>query len=186
MSTYTELTEEEILTTQPIMEYNWIKTDEIEFHQRIRTICENECPRYNTSWSCPPAVGTVEECRAKVLEYSDCFIFSTIAEVDDITNFEAALKTRMEHERVTQQVVEIFRKHFGKVQALSTESCEICEKCAWPDGPCRHPELMYPCVESFAIVVSNVAEKHNMSFDNGANVITWFSMVFFNDREDGE
>ncbi len=166
----------------PVIEFAYLKTEQVTFPERVRYICKNECPRYGTTWSCPPAVGTVEECKAKVLEYPDCFVFSTIAEVPDITNMEGTLATRMPHEEITQEITEIFRNQFGKVLTLSTESCDICAKCAYPDAPCRHPEKMYPCVESYSILVTDLAEKGGMTFDNGANVVTWFSVIFF----DGE
>ena len=37
------------------------------FHPEIRALCEgNACRSYHTSWACPPAVGTLDECRARV------------------------------------------------------------------------------------------------------------------------
>ena len=44
------------------------------------------------------------------------------------------------------------QKNATEVYGLSTESCAICAHCAWPDGPCRHPDRMFPCVESHGIV----------------------------------
>lgn len=174
-----EILEEEILQ-YPIMQFAYLKTEQIQFLNRVREICKNECPRYGTSWSCPPAVGTVEECQERCSEYKDVFVFSTIAEVDDITNMEETLKTRMEHEEITEAVTQIFRKHFGGLITLSTESCDICKKCSCPDSPCRHPEKMFPCVESYGILVTDLAQMGEMEFMNGANVVTWFSVIFYN------
>ena len=42
---------------------------------------------------------------------------------------------------------------------LSTESCAICESCAYPGAPCRHPDRMFPCVESFGILATALAER---------------------------
>lgn len=47
----------------PISQYAWIDPQTIEFSDRIRYVCEHECPMYGTSWACPPAVGTVAACR---------------------------------------------------------------------------------------------------------------------------
>ena len=65
-----------------------------------------------------------------------------------------------------------------ELRVLSTESCAICDKCAYPDGPCRHPELMFPCVESQGILVTDLAEKCGMEFFNG-NTVTWFSVLLY-------
>ena len=61
---------------------------------------------------------------------------------------------------------------------LSTEACAICEHCAWPNGPCRHPEQMFPCVESHAIVVTDLAEREGIDFYPG-NLVTWFSLLLY-------
>ena len=53
---------EEYITRYPIYQYAFLATQDIEFNDRVRTICKKECPRYGKSWSCPPAVGTVEHC----------------------------------------------------------------------------------------------------------------------------
>lgn len=135
---------EQELLQYPIMQYAFLKTDQVSFLQRVRDICKNECPRYGTSWSCPPAVGTVEECRERCHQFENVFVFTTIAEVSDIMNLEETLATRMEHEEITREVTEIFQKHFGPTLTLSTESCEICEHCAYPDAPCRYPKKCFP------------------------------------------
>jgi len=69
-----------------------------------------------------------------------------------------------------------------EVYILSTESCAVCEKCAILDGqPCRLPQRMHPCVESQGIVISDLAEKHGIPFIYGGNIVTWFSLILYND-----
>ena len=174
---------EAALAAWPIVEYAYLPVEEISFLQRVRDVCRNECPRYNSTWSCPPAVGSVDECRERCLRRDTCFVFTTIAEVSDITNLEETLPTRMAHEEVTWQVLSLFRRYDPGAFALSTESCDICPVCTWPaGGPCRHPGRMFPCVESYGILVTELAEKGQITFNNGANVVTWFSVIFFGDR----
>ncbi|MCC8162548.1 MAG: DUF2284 domain-containing protein [Lachnospiraceae bacterium] len=168
------------LTEFPICEYAFIDPADLSFSDRVRWVCEHECERYNTSWACPPAVGTVEECRVRCACFTGGFIFTTVSEVEDIENMEETLATRMEHEEVTRQVRDLFRKEKPEeLLVLSTESCAICRKCAWPDAPCRHPDQMFPCVESYGIIVPDIAEKHGISFLNGQNVATWFSLILY-------
>ena len=78
----------------PVCEYAFIKPEEITFLEQVRHICESECPRYGTSWSCPPAVGTVAECKERCRQYTGGFIFTTVAEVSDIENMKEMLDTR--------------------------------------------------------------------------------------------
>ena len=102
---------EEELLQYPIMQFAYLKTEKISFLQRVREVCKNECPRYGTSWSCPPAVGTVAECRERCSAYPDVIVFSTIAEVNDETNMEETLATRAEHEEITHGVSDIFMRN---------------------------------------------------------------------------
>ena len=48
-------------------EFGIADTAGIRFRQDIRAMCEvNTCRAYGTTWACPPAVGTVEECGERV------------------------------------------------------------------------------------------------------------------------
>ena len=147
---------EEGLTQFPVCEYAFINIADITFLDQVRYICKTECPQYGKSWSCPPAVGTVEECKKRCSQYTGGFIFTTIAEVNDIANMEETLATRMEHEKITRQVRDLF--------AEQTEAMQ---------------EKMFPCIESYGILVTDLAEKYGISFMNGANVVTWFSLLLY-------
>ncbi len=169
---------EEKLAELPLFQYAFMRSEELLFTQRVRHICETECPQYGTTWACPPAVGTVEDCQTKCLSYPDFLMISTVTEVSDIANMEEALATRADHEALTRQVTELIREQGCETLTLSTESCAHCEKCTYPNGPCRHPDKMYPCVESYGILVTEIAERYGMEFFNG-NIVTWFSLIFF-------
>ena len=170
----------ERLSELPLYIYDFIDPKELEFNGRIRWICENECPMYGTSWACPPAVGTVNECKERCLKYENCLMISTISEVYDIANISETLKTRAPHEKVTNQVRDWMREQGVEPYVLSTESCAVCERCAVLDGePCRRPERMHPCVESHGINLLPVIEEYGLTFQYGENVVTWFSLLFF-------
>ena len=172
---------EEGLAELPLYIYSFIEPKGLEFSDRIRWICEHECPMYGKTWACPPGVGTVECCRAKCLSYEKCLMISTITEVADITNIEETLATRGDHEAVTNQVGELLKEQGIEPYILSTEACAICERCAILDGkPCRFPEKMHPCVESHGINVIPTLESCGLEFQYGDNIVTWFSLLFFN------
>lgn len=77
----------------------------------------------------------MEECQEKCLSYKECFLFSTIALVSDVVNMEETLATRGEHEEVTASIEKFIRSQETDCMALSTESCDICEHCAYPVAP---------------------------------------------------
>ena len=170
------------LTELPLYEYFWFDTRELVFSDRIRWVCQHECPMYGKSWACPPGVGSVESCRENCMSYRHGLCISTIVEVEDISDIDATLATRPEHEAVTDQAAQLLRQHGASVFVLSTEACAICRRCAVLDGqPCRFPERMHPCVESQGIVISDLAERHGVSFLYGGNVVTWFSLLLYNE-----
>ncbi len=170
---------EEKLCTLPLYQYAFIKTDELTFTPRVRHICETECQMYGKSWACPPAVGTVEACEAKCRSFPEALLIATITEVNDISNIEETLATRAGHEAITRQVHDMVREESQETMALSTESCAHCEKCTYPNAPCRFPEKMYPCVESYGILVTALAETHGIDFLAEGNLVTWFSLIFY-------
>lgn len=171
---------EQQLQELPLYGYFFIDPRALEFNDRIRWICEHECPMYGKTWACPPGVGSVECCKAKCLSYENCLMISTIVEVDDISNIEETLATRPQHEAITDQVGELLRQQGVEPYILSTEACAICDRCAILDGqPCRFPDKMHPCVESQGINVVPVMESCGMEFQFGCNVVTWISLLLY-------
>ena len=170
----------EKLSELPLYIYDFIDPKELEFNNRIRWICENECPMYGKSWACPPGVGSLNQCKGKCLQHENCLLISSIVEVDDIADMEETLATRPEHEALTNEVAAIMEEMGVKPYILSTEACTVCERCAMLDNqPCRFPEKMHPCVESHGINVIPALEKCGLEFQYGDNIVTWFSLLFY-------
>ena len=173
---------EQQLMELPLYVYTYIDPQSLEFSDRIRWICEHECPMYGQTWACPPGVGTVGVCEAKCRGYNACLMIATITEVTDISDINETLATRPEHEAITNEVGDLLRQQGVEPYILSTEACAICERCAYLDGqPCRYPEKMHPCVESHGINILSLLDKLDLAFQYGENVVTWFSLLFYND-----
>ena len=173
---------EEALSELPLYIYAWVEPESLEFSNRVRWICEHECTMYGTTWACPPGVGTVEACKQKCLSYNKCLMISTVNEVEDISDLQATLATRGEHEAITDQVGDLLRSFGAEPYILSTEACAICKRCAYLDGkPCRHPDKMHPCVDSQGINIIPTLEANGLEFQYGSNVVTWVSLLLFRD-----
>ena len=168
------------LSELPLYTFEFIDPKKLEFTERIRWICEHECPMNNKTWASPPAVGSVSACKAKCNAFTGCLLISTIVEVADISDIEETLATRPDHEAVTNQVRDMMREFGVEPYVLSTESCAHCERCAWLDGePCRLPDRMHPCVESHGINILPLIEELGLTFQYGENVVTWFSLLLY-------
>ena len=114
---------------------------------------------YNTTWACPPRWGPWRNAGRGVWGTRRVLILSTVTEVRDIADMEETLATRAGHEAVTHEAEALLKAQGCETMALSTEACAICDHCAYPAGPCRHPDKMYPCVESHGILVTAIAEQ---------------------------
>ena len=167
------------ITCFPICDYAFIQIKDIPFKEEVRHICRTECPRYGKSWSCPPAVGTVEECRSRCEAYEGGFLFTTMTEVSDMENMEELLSTRKEHEELTRRIKDLFIKQHQELLVLSTESCALCEDCTWPDAPCRFPDTLYPSIESYCVEVNRLASTAGIHYINGENTVTYFGCIMY-------
>ena len=171
---------EQQLSQLPLYVYVYVDPQSIEYSERIRWICEHECPRFGQSWACPPGVGTVNHCRCKCLAYENCLVIGTITEVADIADIDETLATRGDHEALTDEVRDYLREQGIEPYILSTDSCAICDHCAYLDGqPCRFPQTMHPCVESHGINLIPTLESQGLEFQQGGNLVTWYSLLFY-------
>jgi len=166
------------LAELPILQYEFITTAELHFSERVRHICETECPMYGQTWACPPGVGSVPDCVARCQSYPTALLLTTATEVRDIADMEETLATRAAHEDIARAARDILRAEGLETYVLSTEACTRCAQCTYPDAPCRFPDEMFPCTESHAIVVTDLAERYGIEFING-NAVTWFSILFY-------
>ena len=171
---------EQQLAELPLFQYDWITTSELVFSERVRYICQTQCPMYNTTWACPPAVGTVEECKARCLSYPEALMMTSITEVSDIANLEETLATRGPHEELTRQVRDMIAAQGVETRALSTEACAICQHCAYPDAPCRHPDRVRPSLEAFGFDIGAISSEllHNeLKWSRDGQLPEYFTLV---------
>lgn len=167
------------LAELPIYQYAFIRTADLTFSERVRYVCQTECPMYGATWACPPAVGTPEECRERVLRFEEGLVIATVAEVSDLANIRETLDTREPHEAITRRVTALVGEQADETLTLSTEACACCERCTYPVAPCRFPERMFPCVESHCILVTDLAERYGLDYAAEGNVVTWFSLILY-------
>lgn len=169
---------ESFILNYPICEYRFLEREELIFSPHVRAICQTDCKRYGHSWACPPVVGTIEECIERCQHYEHAFLFSTVTDVADSFDMEGCLDARRDHEEVSYQVTQAFKEHFPDVLTLTT-GCMICDECAYPDEPCRHPERRFSTIESHGILIMQMAAMQEMNYDCGCNIVTYFSLLLY-------
>lgn len=82
------------LAELPLAEFVWFETAELEFSERIRTVCRENCPRYNKTWACPPCRRLPWRRAGRAPSYPQGLLITSLTEVADIADTEAALATR--------------------------------------------------------------------------------------------
>ena len=64
-------------------------------------------------------------------------------------------------------------------EPTSAGSCPVCEKCTYPDAPCRFPDKARSAMEALGIDVVALAADRGITYDHGAGTVTYFSIVFY-------
>ena len=86
-----------------------LKTEDIPFRDYVIEACAmNYCGRYNKTWQCPPGVGKLEDLKEKCLSFKNALLFTTMHALEDSFDIEGMNNGRIEHEKITDKVVELF------------------------------------------------------------------------------
>ena len=152
---------------------------ELRFLPQVREMCAaDKCGRYDRSWSCPPACGTLEECRDRAMAFEWGVLLQTTAELEDAFDVETMLSAgALQAER--------FRAYLDSLPPeterlpLGAGCCTVCESCAWPHAPCRFPRRMTPSMEAFGLQVADVCRSAALAYNYGPGTITYSSCVLF-------
>ncbi len=181
---------EELIGEYPICEYAYGTTDQIPYTDKVFTICKTDCKRYGHSWACPPNAGTIEDNIKRVGRYENLLVFSTVWEVSDAFNFDACLFVKAEHEELTREFREKLLSHFDlPVESLEenpappiymlSSGCSICETCACPDEPCRHPKERLMSMESHGMLVMKLVEDLGLTAVYDGTTVVYFTSILF-------
>ncbi len=121
----------------------------------------------------------MEECKSRILKYQHLFVFTTVHELEDSYDFEGMMEGKERHNALCPNIAESFRNEYPDLLILSAEGCNRCKTCTYPDAPCRFPQRMLPCMEGYGILVTGLAERCGITFLNGNNLVTWFSLILY-------
>jgi predicted metal-binding protein len=156
------------------------QTADIEFLQEMRNYCEgNACRQYDTNWACPPAAGTLEECRNRALGYERFALFSQKFGLEDSFDFDGIGEALKAFKETAKRVGAAARLSLKRFQVLSNEGCGRCRECTYPDAPCRFPDELFHSIEGYGINVSSVAKQVGVSYNNGKGTVTFFGALLY-------
>lgn len=142
---------------------------------------KNVCGNYGRNWMCPPSVGDPRRLMERAGQYSHGLLFQTVSALEDSFDFEGMTAAKTRHNELTESVRDLMSAgNSGELLVLGAGGCGLCERCAKiDDEPCRFPERAHSSMEAYGIYVSATAEQCGMKYINGANTVTYFSLILF-------
>lgn len=156
-------------------------TGDVVFSESLRDMCAmNTCGHYNACWTCPPAVGPVADWRAKVERRDFGVVVQTVYQLEDSFDFEGMQKAGALHKENYLRALEALREFdLPDLLALNAGSCSLCERCTYPDAPCRMPERAIVSLEACGIDVNNTLVACGLQYNNGRATVSYVGIAFF-------
>ena len=164
-----------------------VDTDQIVLSAQFREICAgNQCGNYGRCWMCPPDIAPVEELMARVQRYPYALIYQSIGKLEDSFDIEGMTAAAGNHARLSQRIQSALEGLMeDNWMHLSCGGCHLCERCAKRDGePCRKPREALTSLEAAGVDVYNSVKDTPLKYINGRNTVTYFGMVFFEEKRD--
>ena len=148
----------------------------IELKEAVRQMCA-ACSRYDKCWSCPPACGSLEQCRQRIGKFSQGILVQTVGQLEDEFDGEGMMETEATHKENFHRLLETLNR--GDLLPLGAGCCTVCKTCSYPDAPCRFPERMVSSMEAYGMEVAQVCRANNMPYYHGPNTIAYTSCLLF-------
>ncbi|MCL2174604.1 MAG: DUF2284 domain-containing protein [Treponema sp.] len=166
-----------------VREWAVIQSDKIVFSPELLDYCKtNVCGNYNKSWSCPPACESINKQKEKILSFKNVLIFTTVRELEDTFDYEGMEEGRRLHNLLTIEI----QNRLDGVPVYGAGGCPVCEgkngenknACAYPN-PCLFPEKRIGTIEAAGIDVTALSKTAKITYNNGQNSVTFFSLALF-------
>lgn len=163
-----------------------LSTEELVFEHGFRIFCEqNACGNYNKNYGCPPYCGTPEEMEQRAMRFQKALVMQTRTPVEDLYDESEMKRIKKKHTGMTFRMIEKLKK-----QGLDPEGmygmcgpCNLCESCCMEEGkPCRSEKQRFSCLSAYCIDVMGMAKKCGMDMQWNGDVVSFFSIYFFQKR----
>jgi len=160
-----------------------VKTADLKFSEEFRTLCQqNACGKYGTNWMCPPAVGTFEASKAKVLRFAEGVVFQTVYRLEDSFDYDGMVRAGEIHERLFRRLLEHIQRDvaYAELLPLNAGECKACRHCTYPDGkPCRSPDKAVASIEAHGIDVNALVTHCGIPYNHGPDTVALVGLFLF-------
>ncbi|MDR1821985.1 MAG: DUF2284 domain-containing protein [Oscillospiraceae bacterium] len=146
----------------------------LEFLPEVRAMCAaDKCAKYDRSWSCPPASGTLEENTEKAARYSCGIIVQTVTQLEDSFDFEGMAEGAQRHGAAFEKMRLLLKQDYPNMFPMGAGGCSKCAQCTYPDAPCRFPEELTHSMEACGLLVSKVCTDNGMKYNHGKDTLCY-------------
>ena len=150
----------------------------LEFREEVRIMCaEDRCKSYGKSWSCPPAVGSIERAKERAEAYRRGIIVQTAGALADSFDMDGTAEIMKRHRKSFDTLVRQVKHFYPDCLPMGAGTCRLCRSCTYPDRPCRHPDKMVSSMEAYGLLVSDVAIRSGLKYNYGEYSMCFTSCV---------
>ena len=143
----------------------------------VRGMCaEDKCGAYNKNWTCPPAIGTIEQCQKKMRQYKSGILLQTVGKMTKAVDSRCYRETEQRHVTNLYALAEAIRKEHPQALCLGAGGCRVCKQCAYP-SECRFPEKAMSSMEGHGLFVTQVCRDAGVPYYHGDRTITYTAIV---------
>ncbi len=150
----------------------------LEFMSEVRDMCAaDRCRSYGKNWTCPPACGSLAEAAERASKYKTGILVQTVGNLDDDFDYETMEATGKKHSKQFLAFANELQKKMPDILPMGAGACTLCEKCTYPDEPCRHPDQAIISMEAFGLFVSKVCTQSGIAYNRGPLTVTYSSCI---------
>ena len=153
----------------------------LKFMHEVREMCKaDKCGKFGKKWVCPPACGEIDEMAERYHRFRDGVLFQTVCRMEDEFDFESMQEAMKNHKKAMGTLLDTLNQLGEEAVPFGSDGCENCEECAYPDEPCRFPEMAFPSLEACGLLVSDVCKDNGVPYYYGRNTVAFTGAFLFN------
>ena len=158
-----------------------VDLSKLSFDESLLAMCaQNACGYYGTCWTCPPGSGEMEVLKKMILSYSEGVLVQKVYTLEDSFDYEGMVAGSADFNTLFYKMMEFVSDKIGEsYYSLKAGSCDLCEKCTYPDAPCIIPEKARPSIEACGINVSVLCSIAGIPYIYGPNTVAYDALFLF-------
>lgn len=175
-------------TLEPLIDERFDASKEIPastvpFSREVRKLCEdNACGNFGKSWTCPPAIGPLENLQEKLSPFSRFIVIYKVYTMKDSFDWEGMVNGHKDFQSRIIGLKKAITESFPDLSfvVLGAGTCTLCKTCTYTlDEPCRNPEDAMVSVEACGIDAMKMMGDNGLKYNNGPNTVTYIGGIYY-------